>query len=169
MQPTIRYTVFNTKWGYFTLTAADSALRQTALPVPEADIAKARLLSIFPTAVCDKSLFKALQQQITAYFEGARIDFDLDIPINLDHLPPFTRSVLTVCRQVQFGQTKTYQHLAKKVNRPTAVRAVGTAMAKNSVPLIIPCHRIIQTTGQPGRFSAPGGTKQKQKLLNLEQ
>jgi len=116
----------------------------------------------------DKSLFKILQEQITAYFEGAYISFGSDIPIILDSLSPFARSVLTACRAVEFGQVVTYSELARKLERPGAARAVGNALAKNPLPLVIPCHRVIRSDGQLGGFSALGGMGTKAKLLKHE-
>jgi methylated-DNA-[protein]-cysteine S-methyltransferase len=117
----------------------------------------------------DKDLFKTLQQQITAYFEGFYVSFGSDVHVALDRLSPFARSVLTACRTVEFGRVVTYSELAKKLERPGAARAVGNALAKNPLPLIIPCHRVVRSDGKIGGFSAPGGIDLKAKLLEHEQ
>jgi methylated-DNA-[protein]-cysteine S-methyltransferase len=70
---------------------------------------------------------------------------------------------------IPYGHTTTYSHLAATANHSKAARAVGSALSKNPLPLIIPCHRVIKKNGKPGGFTAPGGTKTKQKLLNHEQ
>jgi len=117
----------------------------------------------------DKTFFKPIQEQIAAYFEGAYVNFNPDIPVMLDGFSQFCTSVLTACRNVSFGQTITYGELAKKLGRPAAVRAVGNALAKNPLPLIIPCHRVIRSDGSLGGFSAPAGLSLKRRLLAHEQ
>ncbi len=116
----------------------------------------------------DKTFFKTLQEQITAYFEGNCVNFSRDIPLTIDGLSSFGISVLTACRAIEFGQTITYGRLAKKSGRPNSSRAVGSVLAKNPLPLLIPCHRVIRSDGRLGGFSAPGGVKLKKKMLELE-
>lgn len=167
MEKAIKYEIFNTKWGYFGLAALEKALFRTVLPMPNPKKVKSLLKKNYPNAKYKKNLLKPLQKQITAYFEGSRIDFSLT-PVILNSLTPFTIKVLTACRKIPFSRTLSYSELAKKINRPKAARAVGNALAKNPLPLIIPCHRVICSDGRHGNFSATGGKKLKQKLLHLE-
>jgi len=169
MQKVIKYTIFKTKWGYFGLVGNEYSLLRTHLPAPEREKVKRQLLKNLPPARYDKALFKTLQEQITAYFQGTCVSFDKDIPIVLDGLSLFTRQVLAVCRDIKFDQTITYSRLAKRAGRAAAARAVGSALAKNPLPLIIPCHRVIRSDGKIGGFSAPGGITLKKRLLQLEQ
>ncbi len=168
MQKSIKYTFFKTKWGYFGLVGTEYALYRTQLPGPEREKNKSLLLKNMPAAQFDKSLFRPLQEQINTYFEGAYVDFR-NIPIELEGSSSFLSSVLSACRNIEFGRTVTYAGLARKLNRPAAARAVGNALAKNPLPLIIPCHRIICSDGKIGGFSAAGGTDLKAKLLKHEQ
>lgn len=161
----IRYTIFKTKWGYFGLAGAENALLRTHLPALTPEKVKSRLLANLDTARYDKWLFKTIQQQITAYFEGAYVNFSRDIPIVLDDFSRFARRVLAACRDIRFGQTISYGRLAKKIGRPAAARAVGRVLAKNPLPLIIPCHRVICANGKLGGFSVPGGVALKKRLL----
>jgi len=116
----------------------------------------------------DRVLFRPLQEQITAYFEGVCVNFNPDFPIILDGFSLFTGLVLAACRQIGFGQTITYSALAERIGRTAAARAVGNALAKNPLPLIIPCHRVVRTDGSLGGFFTPGGKKLKEKLLRHE-
>ena len=168
MQKAIKYTIFKTKWGYFGLVGTEYALCRTQLPGPKREKIKSLLLKKMPAAQFDKSLFRPLQEQINTYFEGAVINFT-DIPVVLDGFSSFFGSVLTACRNVGFGRTVSYSGLAKKTGRPAAARAVGGALAKNPLPLIIPCHRVVRSDGKIGGFSAAGGTELKAKLLKHEQ
>ena len=165
MQKVIKYTIFKTRWGHFGLAGTEYALCRTQLPGPKSEEIKSMLLKNLPDAQFDKSFFRTLQGQITAYFEGARVNFSRDIPLVLDGFSSFGISVLTACRSIEFGQTITYGRLAKKSGRPAASRAVGSVLAKNPLPLIIPCHRVIRSDGKLGGFSAPGGVKLKKRLL----
>ncbi len=168
MQKVIKYTVFKTKWGYFGLTGTENGLSRTCLPLSNPERVKSQLLITQEAPRFEKRLFKTVQEQVTAYFEGAYVNF-ADIPIVLDGLSNFCSSVLTACRGIRFGQVVTYSGLAKKMGRPAAARAVGNALTKNPLPLIIPCHRIIRSDGQLGGFSAVGGMNTKAKLLKHEQ
>ena len=161
----MKYIIFKTKWGYFGLAGTKSAICRTELPLPVLDNIKSQLLKNIPEARVDKSYLKNLQQKIVAYFEGERVDFGPDIPVAFDGFHGFSCKVLTACRQTGFGRTITYAGLAKKLHRPKAGRAVGNALAKNPLPLIIPCHRVIRSDGKLGGFTAPGGIKLKKRLL----
>ncbi len=168
MQKVVKYAVFKTKWGYFGLAGTEYALCRTQLPGPKPEKIKALLLKNFHHPQLDKTFFKTLREQIAAYFEGNYVNFSRDIPLALDGLSSFGISVLTTCRNIGFGQTITYGRLAKKSGRPNASRAVGSTLAKNPLPLLIPCHRVIRSDGKLGGFSAPGGITLKKKMLELE-
>jgi methylated-DNA-[protein]-cysteine S-methyltransferase len=169
MQKTMKYTIFKTKWGYFGLASTDNGLLRSCLPLAEREKAKSQLLQNLPDPQYDKALFKSAQEQITAYFEGACINFSAGFPIVLSGFSSFAGLVLTACRGIEFGRIVTYGRLADMAGRPGAARAVGGVMAKNPLPLIIPCHRVICANGKIGGFSAMGGVTLKKGLLQLEQ
>jgi len=106
-------------------------------------------------------------QRIQAYADGERDPF-LDIPVALGDVTEFQRQVLLQCRRIPFGQTMTYGQLAAQVSCPRAARAVGTVMAGNRVPLVIPCHRVVGLGGLLRGYSGCGGTAMKRRLLELE-
>ncbi|MHB9026725.1 MAG: methylated-DNA--[protein]-cysteine S-methyltransferase [Armatimonadota bacterium] len=101
---------------------------------------------------------------LNAYLHGRPIPADL--PVDLDGLPPFARRVLDACRQIPYGQTMTYAQLAAAIGQPRAARAVGGALARNPVPVIIPCHRVLGAGGQLTGFL--GGLEWKRALLEHE-
>lgn len=168
MQKMSKYVIFKTKWGYFGLAGEESGLCCSCLPVESRDSAKTCLLAGLPLAQLDKGFFRDLQERIVAYFEGYQIEFGKEIPVILEGFTPFGLSVLAACRNIKPGHKMTYSGLAKKAGRPRASRAVGSTLARNPLPLIIPCHRVVRTDGKLGGFSAPGGVSLKQKMLDLE-
>lgn len=166
MDTQMKYTIFNTAWGYFGLVADKKGLICTCLPCPTRKIAEKHLLADVDNPQFDKDLLKPLQKQIIAYFKGQPVKFDT--PLILTGLPPFAQKVLNGCRKIPTGQTVSYSQLAGMIGKPRASRAVGSALAKNPIPLIIPCHRVIHSDGSLGNFSAPGGTSLKKMLIDLE-
>ncbi len=160
--------IFKTGWGHFGLAGTEYGLCRTQLPGLKPENVKSLLLKNLPSAQYDRMFFRTLQEQIIAYFEGACVNLSRNIPLVLDGFSSFGISVLTACRAIEFGQTLTYGQLAKKSGRPNASRAVGSVLAKNPLPLIIPCHRVIRSDGKMGGFSALGGIKLKERMLELE-
>jgi len=88
--------------------------------------------------------------------------------LKLTHYPHFYQKVWKACATIPKGQTRTYRQLAESIGHPGAARAVGTALAKNPFAPQIPCHRVIRSDGQLGRYSGPGGTAKKKALLKRE-
>ncbi len=169
----LQYAIFRTKWGYFGLAGMEEALYRTFLPVPDRQQAEQGLWHGFrfdnDNPWLNKDLQRDLQERIIAYYDGEPVDFRVEPAISLNGFGPFAQEVLHACRRIAFGRTMTYSGLAKQVGNPDAARAVGSALASNPIPLIIPCHRVLRTDGGLGGFSAPGGIDTKQKMLRHEQ
>ena len=87
--------------------------------------------------------------------------------VDLSHLTPFQRKVLQKVRTIPAGQVRSYRWVAQAIGAERAVRAVGTALARNPIPLLIPCHRVIRSDGRLGEYSG-GGPSVKAKLLAFE-
>lgn len=168
MPKTIKYNVFKTNWGYFGLAGTYDSIVRTYLPNRDFERIRSRILQDLPGSLGDRNLFKSVQAQIIAYFEGVDVDFDKSIPSSLKCLSQFAKSVLTACRDIRFGQTVSYSKLAKMAGHATKNRAVGRVMAQNPTPLIVPCHRIIYSNGKIGGFSARGASQLKARLLHHE-
>ena len=164
MQKTVKYTIFETKWGYFGLAGCENALVKTHLPYRSSHKIESYLLTDTQTAKYDKSCFASVERMVKAYFADNCVDFS-DLAVRLERFSEFTQKVLIACRKITHGQTISYSQLAKKIDHPGSSRAVGSALAKNPLPLIIPCHRVIRADGKPGGFSAAGGTELKSKLI----
>jgi len=106
----------------------------------------------------------AARRELDDYFDGRRQQFDL--PLDLRVLAPFHRAVLDRLAQVPYGRLTTYGTLAASAGRPRAARAVGTIMNRNPIPIVLPCHRVVGSTGKLVGYG--GGLHRKQHLLELE-
>ncbi|HYY74845.1 MAG TPA: methylated-DNA--[protein]-cysteine S-methyltransferase [Gaiellaceae bacterium] len=104
------------------------------------------------------------RRELDEYFEGARREFDLSV--DLRPVPEFQRVVLTELARVPFGSVETYGGLAARIGKPRAARAVGGALNRNPVPIVVPCHRVVGSTGSLVGYG--GGLERKERLLALE-
>jgi methylated-DNA-[protein]-cysteine S-methyltransferase len=105
-----------------------------------------------------------VKRELDEYFEGKREAFDLSL--DLTGAAEFTRDVLGELARVPFGEVTTYGHLAARVGRPRAARAVGTVMNRNPIPIVLPCHRVVGSSGSLVGYA--GGLERKEQLLRLE-
>jgi len=166
----MRYVIFQTQFGFFGISGNENGVLRTSLPAADPETAKKHLLAGLTGLKSDPKLFPDLQKQVKLYFSGTYVEFDDKIPLLIDHLSKFSRDILRACMKIPYGSTVSYGKLAKMANHPNAARAVGNAMAKNPIPLIIPCHRVIKSNGSTGGFqqNRPGGPDLKIKMLKLE-
>lgn len=102
-------------------------------------------------------------QQLDDYFKGTSRDFSVHVKL---YGTDFQRSVWQACASIPFGETRSYGELAAMIGNAKAMRAVGSALGQNPVPIIIPCHRVLQSGGELGGFG--WGLDAKRKLLDLE-
>lgn len=112
----------------------------------------------------DDSRTHAAIEQLTAYFDGDLKDFDLPLTM---HGTEFQRRVWTELTTIPYGETTTYGELAERLGRPSAARAVGLANGKNPISIIVPCHRVVGSTGNLTGYG--GGLPRKRYLLAFEQ
>ncbi|MEW5800884.1 MAG: methylated-DNA--[protein]-cysteine S-methyltransferase [bacterium] len=105
------------------------------------------------------------RKDLEAYFSGQPVDF-LKYPVDWHGMTPFVRKVLDRARSIPWGEVQTYGWLSAQIRLPRSARAVGGALRRNPVPVVIPCHRILRKGGQMGGFSA--GIQWKKFLLDLE-
>lgn len=103
-------------------------------------------------------------RQLEEYFEGGRVRFELDTDVS--GIPPFQQRVLEVLARVPFGRTVTYAELAASLGNPRAARAVGGALNRNPIPIVLPCHRVVGAAGELVGYA--GGLERKRALLELE-
>jgi len=125
-------------------------------------IAYSNVLKAELTENCEYN--KPAVSQLKEYFAGQRKEFSLKIEFLTG--TDFQKKIWKELSSISFGKTSTYKDIARKVQHEKAIRAAGTAIGKNPVPIIIPCHRIINSNGKPGGFSL--GLEKKKYLLELE-
>ncbi len=159
------FRMVKTTLGCFGYVARNEKLIAAYLPTEEGAIRRA-IQRAFPTAVEDAALLPRFARQVVDYFAGRVVSFD--VPVDLSAVTPFRRRVLMACRRVPYGKTVSYADLARRAGSPGAARAVGSAMAHNPIPLVIPCHRVLASGGGLGGFSASRGVALKEQMLELE-
>jgi len=165
----VQYTLITSQFGAVSLVWAvlhnELVIRRVVLPREGTDTA-ALTRAQFPTA--SKSRRKELQplcRDIQRLLEGEDVELSLDF-VGWLFCSPFQRRVLLMEKEIPRGRVSTYGRLAQKLGHPRAARAVGSALARNPFPLIIPCHRAIRSDGTLGGFQ--GGLAMKRTLLQME-
>lgn len=162
--PLIRWGEMNSPLGRLFVAVSDRGLCAVDFGRGEADF----LARLDPLArlVKEPRAVAQMLAQLRDYFSGRRASFDL--PVDLSLLTPFQRSVLDTACRIAPGQVWSYQRVAEEMGRPKSSRPVGQALARNPVPIVIPCHRVIASDGSLGGYSGGAGLPAKRWLLRLE-
>lgn len=158
------YTVFDTEFGWMVIVASEQGLCRLTLPQPAVDKALVLISDLLPKATANTGTFRELVFRLGNFFEGEKIEFPDEL--DLRNATDFQRDVWRLTSSIPYGETRTYGWIANELERPGSVRAVGQAMARNPLPIIIPCHRIVGSNGSLGGYS--GGLEMKRKLLEME-
>ena len=161
-------TVFSTSLGWFGLVGQKSCVWRLVMGHRTAADAWARLHRDFSDeTLLESDWYPVLRKKLEDFASGRRVSFD-KIRVRTEHRTEFQQQVILATRAIGFGETLSYGELAARAGSPNAARAVGTVMANNDVPIIIPCHRVLASGGKIGGFSAPQGIDLKRRLLDLE-
>lgn len=162
----IFYSIFKTKLGWMGIAANEYGLMTTVLPQSN----KKKILPLIKKRVDRNDLvrddgdFKKMTTSLINYFEGKMVVFDY--PLDIRFATPFEKKVWEVTQSIPYGEVRSYQFIATEVGCPKGFRAVGQALKKNPLPIIIPCHRVIQSNGKLGGFL--GGVELKKTLIRIE-
>lgn len=150
--------------GWLGILGSAKGLLRITLPQPSAQEACQLLGDSVSCATWSPHLFKDLMERFKVYFSGHRMIFrdKLDFP----RATHFQREVWEITRLIPYGETRSYGWVAEQIKKPQAVRAVGQALSKNPLPIIVPCHRVVTSDGKLGGFG--GGVEMKKRLLSLE-
>jgi methylated-DNA-[protein]-cysteine S-methyltransferase len=106
-------------------------------------------------------------EAIVALLDGEQTDLRW-VLLDQSAVDPFRRSVYAATREIAPGETASYGDIARAINKPDAPRAVGHALGENPFPIIVPCHRVLSSSGALHGFSAPGGITTKRRMLEIE-
>jgi methylated-DNA-[protein]-cysteine S-methyltransferase len=164
------YLIFETASGFCGIAWNRVGITRFQLPTEGAETAERMLRRRLRDAESGAPTPEVLDAvaAVQRYFEGDKTDFS-GVKLDLSDQDAFFKRIYAATRLVGWGRTTTYGILAKELGAgPEAARDVGQAMAKNPVPLIIPCHRVLAAGGRIGGFSAPGGSATKIRMLELE-
>jgi methylated-DNA-[protein]-cysteine S-methyltransferase len=163
------YALFDTAIGRCALVWRGGLVVGAALPEVSDERARLSLGRRFPGAVeADPPLFAARAiARIQELLDGHRTDLG-DIALDLGAGSDFERSVWEAARRIPCGEVRSYGDIAREIGAPQGAQAVGAALGRNPVPIIVPCHRVLAADGRSGGFSAPGGVETKFRILEIE-
>lgn len=163
------FALFDTVIGRCGLAWGEQGLIGAQLPETTPGAAWARLRKRFPAAVEAEPPpdVERVIDRIRDVLGGGRDDL-ADIVLDLGGQNPFNLRVYAIARAIPPGETSTYGEVARAMGEPGAARAVGKALGENPWPIIVPCHRVLGSSGSMGGFSAPGGGETKARLLTIE-
>lgn len=107
---------------------------------------------------------ESFKKELVSFFDGTSASFNHEIKFLVGTY--FEKKVWVALKEILFGETRTYKWVAEKVGNPSATRAVGRALSKNPIPIVVPCHRVIESDGSIGGYSS--GADIKRRLLDME-
>jgi O-6-methylguanine DNA methyltransferase len=162
--PLIRWDAIDSPLGPLYIATSTRGLCRVGFGVGRAEF----LRGLDPMARTEQSqpVIAPIVAQLREYFATGSTRFALRL--DLSQVTPFQQSVLQATRQIPPGTLWTYGQMARAIGKPQASRAVGQALGRNPVPIIVPCHRVVASDGSLGGYSGGGGVASKRKLLALE-
>jgi methylated-DNA-[protein]-cysteine S-methyltransferase len=166
-QPPASYSIFKTNFGWCGIVTYKKKLRRIFIGYRNYNQLPRQITEEFGKDLKKTPSDGKLIEKIHLYCSGKKTSFR-GYKMDWSSITPFQTKVLRAAMKIPYGTVSTYGKLAKTIGHPNSSRAVGNALSKNPFPLIVPCHRIVRGDGKVGGFSAGGGKKLKEKLLNME-
>jgi methylated-DNA-[protein]-cysteine S-methyltransferase len=161
----VAYATADSPFGPLLLASTRRGLVRVGLPNQDADSLLVDLATrVSPRVLEAPARLDEVRRELDLYFAGELHDFDL--PLDWQLSDGFQLAVQRRIAKIPYGETRTYTEMAKKAGNERAVRAAGTACGRNPLPLVVPCHRVLRTSGGLGGYG--GGLPMKQALLELE-
>ena len=161
------YHTFSTEFGFSAILFGEGPLPVKRVFLPHTDKRELhrRIKSADASRPDETRPVLAMSRNIQAYFEGDLMETPWEL-LDLTGFTPLQCAVLRATAEIPYGEVRSYSQMATEIKRPRACRFVGTTLARNPFPVVIPCHRIIKADGSPGQFG--GGTELKKRMLSLE-
>ena len=156
--------IIETRIGWIGLAWNSRGLVALNLPRSTRGRARRDLQREYPDGIVHEHAPAEMIRELEEYAAGRRRAFDL--PLDWSSIKPFQRAVLQAASTIPFGETRSYGWIAQKIGNPKAARAVGQALGANPIPIVLPCHRVINSNGRLGGYG--GGLPMKVMLLKLE-
>jgi methylated-DNA-[protein]-cysteine S-methyltransferase len=161
----VAYTSTDSPFGTLLLASTPKGLVRVGLPNQDPDGLLADLaVRVSPRVLEAAGPLEEARRELDLYFDGKLTAFDLPLDWRLSR--DFRRRVLRAIARIPYGQTRSYTQMATSAGNERAVRAAGTACGSNPLPLVVPCHRVLRTSGALGGYG--GGLPMKEGLLRLE-
>ena len=167
----VAYASVDSPFGRLLLARTDRGVVKLALPshrgstISDDEVLSELAAKVSPRILESPKRLDEERRELDAYFEGKRQRFDVPVDWSLTG-PGFRSRALHAVARIPYGKTRTYAEIAKAAGNERAFRAAGTACGVNPVPLIVPCHRVLQSGGGVGNYG--GGPEMKRALLSLE-
>ena len=163
----VAYATFDSPAGKLLLAATPHGLVRLAYldaTEQEDEVLEHLATRVSPRVLSSPRRLDTPRRELDEYFTGRRHAFD--IPLDWQLTRGFGRRVLEVTAEIPFGSVSTYKHVAAQAGSPRGSRAAGNALGANPIPIIVPCHRVLHTTGGLGGYT--GGLERKRLLLEIE-
>jgi len=165
----VGFTMFDTAIGRCAVAWSGRGVLAVQLPEEDDRQTRARLTERYrharetpPTPAVEQVI-----AGIVALLRGEPVDFS-SVELDMEDVAPFPRRVYDAARRIPSGTTLSYGEIAARIGAPRSARAVGQALGRNPLPILVPCHRVLAAGGRPGGFSANGGVATKLRLLAIE-
>ena len=164
MTQELNYIIFSTDAGWLGILGSTTGLLRTTLPQRSEQETRQLFGSSINQATWSPDSFQDLMERLRIYFGGHKAAFP--DKLDLSSATAFQREVWEITRLIPYGETRSYAWVAEQIRKPGAARAVGQALGRNPLPIIVPCHRVLASDSGLGGFS--GGIEMKRYLLHLE-
>ncbi|MGB7587384.1 MAG: methylated-DNA--[protein]-cysteine S-methyltransferase [Solirubrobacterales bacterium] len=161
----VAYTTTDSPFGLLLVATTARGLVRVGMPTQDFDELLDELAArVSPRVLEAPAQLDDVRRQLNHYFEGELREFELSLDWELTK--GFRRKVLRATNRIPYGQTRSYTQMARSAGNERAVRAAGTALGSNPIPIVVPCHRVLRTSGALGGYG--GGLPMKESLLELE-
>ncbi len=160
----IQFALLDSRLGTIVLVARDRRLIGLDITRDSAAATRKQLRDQYPGATEAAKPFGKLGRLLDQFLRGTRVDFD--VPFDLGELGDFSRRVLLAVKRIPYGTVVSYASIGRRLGYPMAARAVGQAVGRNPIPIVIPCHRVVRSDSTLGGFGM--GLDLKEQLLALE-